>query len=718
MTLASGDKLGPYEILAPIGAGGMGEVWKARDTRLGRTVAIKRLTVTHGARFEQEARAIAALNHPHICQIHDVGPDYLVMEYVEGKPLCGPLRTEDAIKLALQIAAALEEAHEKGILHRDLKPGNILVTEKGTAKLLDFGLAKLLNAASEDATVSLEGTVSGTPAYMSPEQARGEPLDARSDVFSFGAVLYEMFSGKRAFGGNSVAQSLSAVLRDEPSPLEASADLQRIVGKCLSKQPQDRFPSMAELRVALEKIGGSKPADQKPSIAVLPFANMSRDADDEYFSDGLAEEIINALTHVPGLRVIARTSAFAFKGQNTDIRKIAETLGVANILEGSVRKAGTRIRVTAQLITASDGSHLWSERYDRELADVFAVQDEIAAAIAGALQVKLSAAPRKHTPKLEAYEEFLKARHHLQKWAPGSVARARECLERGIATDPGFAQAHSELGWCFFMLATENQILPREAAGLMRTAARKALEIDSSLPDAHAVLGMAEVLDYDWTEAGQHFRLAMAREPIPPWVRMFYGEFYLAPLGRIKEAEQENDRALREDPLNLLIRSVSGQYCLASGRVSEGQAIQRQVSELDESHFIPQIWLAGSYAARGLIAEATACAEKARSLAPWNTFAMGLLAGILERAGNKKRAQTIVDELGDGTAFGAPLGFLSYYAVLGQMDLAADWFEKVIEQRDTRAPWIIPGVFGDLITSSPRWPKLARMMNLPGAPSQ
>src|SRR5271170_6031877 len=234
MPLSAGDKIGPYEIESRIGSGGMGEVWKARDTRLGRTVAIKRLAITHGARFEQEARAIAALNHPHICQIYDVGPDYLVMEYVEGKALCGPLGAEETVKLALQIAAALEEAHEKGILHRDLKPGNILVTGKGTAKLLDFGLAKLLNAASDDVTLTLEGTVSGTPAYMSPEQARGEPLDARSDVFSFGAVLYEMFSGNRAFGGTSVAQSLSAVLRDEPSPLEAPAELERIVRKCLA----------------------------------------------------------------------------------------------------------------------------------------------------------------------------------------------------------------------------------------------------------------------------------------------------------------------------------------------------------------------------------------------------------------------------------------------------------------------------------------------------
>ena len=268
--------MGPYEILAPVGAGGMGEVWKARDTRLDRIVAIKQLTGWHSVRFQQEAHAIAALNHPNICTLHDVGPNYLVMEYVEGKPLEGPLRVEEALKLALQIAGALEEAHGKGILHRDLKPGNILVTGKGVAKLLDFGLAKLMTGSDTDVTITSEGTVVGTAAYMAPEQAEGRPLDERSDVFSFGAVLYEMLSGNRAFGGNSTAQVLSAVLRDDPSPLQAPAELQRIVQKCLAKQPRDRFQSVKELRTALERVS-AKPAQQQPSIAVLPFANRSAD---------------------------------------------------------------------------------------------------------------------------------------------------------------------------------------------------------------------------------------------------------------------------------------------------------------------------------------------------------------------------------------------------------------------------------------------------------
>jgi len=318
MPLAAGDKLGPYEILTRIGAGGMGEVWKARDTRLDRIVAVKRLKGSHSARFEQEARTIAALNNPHICQIYDVGPDYLVMEYIDGAPLSGGLPAEEAVRLAIQIAGALEAAHRKNIIHRDLKPANILVTE-GSIKLLDFGLAKLITSADADATATMEGMVVGTAAYMSPEQAQGKLLDTRSDIFSFGAVLYEMVSGGRAFDGSSIVDVLSAIVRDEPRPLRGSPEIARIVTRCLRKMPSQRFQSMAEIKAALASVVAS-PRKQQPSIAVLPFANMSGDKDQEYFSDGLAEEIINALAQLPGLKVTARTSAFAFRGKEQDIR--------------------------------------------------------------------------------------------------------------------------------------------------------------------------------------------------------------------------------------------------------------------------------------------------------------------------------------------------------------------------------------------------------------
>jgi TolB-like protein/tRNA A-37 threonylcarbamoyl transferase component Bud32 len=428
MPLSAGDRLGPYEILALLGAGGMGEVWKARDTRLNRTVAIKLLKGQHGVRFEQEARAIAALNHQHICQIHDIGPDYLVLEYIEGKALKGPAAVSEALRLAEQIAEALEAAHRKGVVHRDLKPANILVTLEGSAKLLDFGLAKQF--VDSDETATIEGTVLGTAAYVAPEQTQGKALDARSGVFSFGAVLYELLSGRRAFHGENSVSTMASILHKEPAPLDAPAVLQAIVKKCLAKAPGLRYQNMAEVREALQEVAKTLAEPKKqPSIAVLPFANMGGDKEQDYFSDGLSEEIINALAQVPGLKVIARTSAFAFRGKELDIREIAEKLGVETILEGSVRRAGNRVRITAQLITAADGSHLWSQRYDREMADIFAVQDEVAAAIAGMLQGKLgvqTAKSRRHMPELEAHEALLKARYHTWRLTPkGPPARRK-----------------------------------------------------------------------------------------------------------------------------------------------------------------------------------------------------------------------------------------------------------------------------------------------------
>lgn len=719
MTLSPGTRLGPYEIVHLIGTGGMGEVYRALDTRLNRVVAIKRLTA-HTDRFQQEARAIAALNHPHICQIHDVGQDYLVLEYIDGAPPRGPLPVSEALRLAMQIASALEVAHGHGILHRDLKPANILVSRDGHAKLLDFGLAKMMET-DADVTKTVEGTVLGTAPYMSPEQAQGAALDARSDIFSFGAVLYELLSGIRAFRGQTTAQVLNAVLLDDPQPLQSLRELDRIVRRCLQKRAADRFQTIREVRAALEQAAtksdeGRPSNDGRPSIAVLAFADMSPGKDQEYFSDGLAEEIINALTHVPGLKVIARTSAFAFKGQSTDVRRIAEALGVTHILEGSVRKAGNRIRVTAQLITAEDGSHVWSERYDRELADVFAIQDEIAEAIAAVLRIKLSTdrsgSPR-YIPKLPAYEAFLQAKYDLQRWTPQSLARGRENLERALSLDPGFAAAHSELGWCLYGLVTENRMLPAEAMVLMDAHARKALEIDPSLPDAHAVLGMVAVLDYNWNEADRRFALAMAQKPVTPAVLYFYISRFLVNRGRTKEADLGLNRLIQDDPLNLLWRNALGMYFVWTGQLLEAEATLRQVLELDGSFWISYAWLAVIQWQRGAPAEALPLIEKAYSLVPSNWFTIGMFAGILQQTGDAVRANTLVEKLGDGSAFGAPAGLVCYHAVRGDLNKAADWFEKVIAQRDTRAPWILPNMTGSFLTSSPRWPRLAKLMNLP-----
>jgi len=713
MPLSPGDKLGPYEVLALLGEGGMGEVYRARDPRLGREVALKFLHAKHSDRLEREARAIAALSHPHICAIFDVGPNYLVMEHIEGAPLKGPLPQAEAMRYAVQIAQALEAAHAKGIIHRDLKPANILVTTSGV-KLLDFGLAKLTTPDDSDDTRTIAGTVMGTAAYMSPEQAQGQPADARSDMFSFGAVLYEMLSGRRAFSSSTAVATMAAVLHKEPEPLDAPPALQNIVSRCLRKSPADRFQSVTDLRAALEKASAT-PGDKMPSIAVLPFANMSRDADDEYFSDGLAEEIINLLAHIPGLKVIARTSAFAFRGKEQDIRGIAETLGVGHVLEGSVRRAGNRVRVTAQLINAGDGAHLWSERYDRELTDIFAIQDEIAQAITAALKVTLTVSParERYQPKLPAYEAYLKARHHWAKVTPESLARSKEYYEQAIAFDPVFALAYVGLADYFLLLAAGVTLIPaHQAMPLIKDLTAKALAIEPSFPEAHAMAGIvAGVYDYNWKECETRFRMAMSRDPVSPQVRQWYGYFCLISLGRFDEAIEELNRAVQEDLLNTISRVQLAIGLWLAGRYEDQLRESQRLVELDENFWYGHFLLAINYGSEGRYPEALASAEKAYSIAPWSKMVTQGYAVALLHNGNTSRAEEIIQELRDAPeAYGAPRNLGLYDLHCGHLDSAADWFEKAIAQRDPAMPQL---AHSSWLRSLPRWPALAKMMNLP-----
>jgi serine/threonine-protein kinase len=691
----------------------MGEVWKARDTRLQRTVAIKRLNVQHGARFEAEARAVAALNHPHICQIFDVGEDYLVLEFVAGAPLRGPVGEADARRLAVEIAGALEAAHKRGILHRDLKPDNVMVTESG-AKLLDFGLAKV---ADNDLTQTSDGTVMGTAPYMSPEQARGRALDARSDVFSLGAVLYEPVSGRRAFGGATMLEILNAVVTSEPVALDSP--LWPAIRRCLAKDPAQRFQSAAEAREALQGGAPQRPPEM-PSVAVLPFANMSGDREQEYFSDGLTEEIINALVKIPGLKVIARTSAFAFKGQNTDIRRIAETLGVAHVLEGSVRRSGNRIRVTAQLIAAADGSHLWSERYDRELADVFEIQDELSVAIAGVLRAKLAPGPdstqagprkRRHIPKPEAHEALLKAWHTSANFTT-AMADVRYQYEQAIALDPEFALARSGYaGYLFFRVHTG--LAPaHESMPAVRAEAHKALELDPSLADAHATLALAAATyDYDWSEAERRYEQALACGGLSPMARSYCAHFYLRGAKRFAEAIEQGELALQSDPLHLASRTMLAVSLAYAGRFAEAETLSRESLALNPDDFPLHSAFSLVCAAQGRFDEALVLAEKA-SYAPANPMTLGHFAGLLARAGDRARAEDVLDRIRAGPSHWLSGGMLMYCVYAGDMEGAADWAEKAACDRWSALPGTLQSPLARDLRAGPRWPKLARMVNL------
>ena len=553
-----GRTFGTFRIEARLGAGGMGLVYRAVDERLGRPVALK-LLATHLTRderalrrFHREARAISALNHPNICVLYEAGEldgrPYLVLELLEGETLAerlaaGPLEAAEALAITSAVCEGLEAAHDTGILHRDIKPANILVSPSGHVKILDFGVAKLLSPTSgirRLETLTQSGSTPGTFAYMSPEQVLGKALDRRSDLFSLGAVLYEMLTGDRAFEGPTPGAQVSAVLRSEPSRL-AGGELGALVRRLLAKQPDRRFASAAELRSAVEELrrrphGQDGPPGErsayfrtlaKPgegglaadpsSIAVLPFADMSIDKDQSYFCEGMAEEIIHALTGIEGLRVASRTSSFRFKDTDLDVRSIGEELQVGAILEGSVRKAGDHLRVTAQLIDVNDGFHIWSKRYDRELKDVFAIQDGIAQSIVEALEIELTGGEKLSliaaaTTNLEAYEYFLRGREFFYEGNRKGIELAVEMFLRATREDPAYALAYAGLADCYSYLCLyfDNTSANQEKA---EEASRRAVELGGRFAEAHAARGLALSLDQRYAEAAREFETALECNP-------------------------------------------------------------------------------------------------------------------------------------------------------------------------------------------------------------
>jgi serine/threonine protein kinase len=555
--LTPGTKLGPYEIIGSLGAGGMGEVYKAHDSRLGRTVAVKvlaELLASDGRfkdRFEREGRAIAALNHPHICTVFDVGEQngarFLVMEHLEGETLAARLRRDRVpytvlLDWAIQLADALAFAHGRNILHRDLKPANLFISTNGSIKILDFGLAK---SVVEEEGPTMAGTQAGqavgTIAYMSPEQARGERLDARSDLFSLGAVLYESATGAIPFPGATSAVVFEALLgRDaavrKAMPATVPAGFTSIVERLLAKRPTDRYPDASALAAALRALksdsGSRAGVLRTPSIAVLPFADMSAQKDHDYFCEGMAEELINALARLQGLRVVSRTSAFRFKGAE-DIGKIGRELGVDTILEGSVRTAGSRLRVTAQLVNAADGYHLWSERFDRQMDDIFEEETLV----------------KPKAENVEAYQLCLKARYNWHLWTPEGMRRAFELFQEAVTLDPTCALAHFGLGDCH-MAAGCAGLWPPSSIASATTLIERAIQLDPELAEAYAVLGVGQGLagGWDWARAEQSFQTALRLNPRSAHVRSAYS-LQLIVTSRVAEAIAMATEAVALDPL-------------------------------------------------------------------------------------------------------------------------------------------------------------------------
>jgi TolB-like protein/Flp pilus assembly protein TadD len=500
-------------------------------------------------------------------------------------------------------------------------------------------------------------------------------------------------------GINSAVRRLRDALRD-------SAEKPRYV----ETLPRRGYRFIGEMKTTI-----ANPLAAAPSIAVLPFADLSGARDNEYFSDGLAEEIINKLTRLSGLKVIARTSAFAFKGKLEDIRKIAAALGVATVLEGSVRRAGSRVRIVAQLIAAADGSHLWSERYDREMTDIFAIQDEIAQAIASALQVQFSEV-RPYTPQLPAYEAYLKGRHCLAAFTRESLASGRQFFERAIALDPRFAEAHSGLAVAIVASVFPGILPAHDAIPLARAAAQQALELDPESQEAHGALGViAAIYELDWKEAARRFEMAMTREPVPNSVCR-YCTMYLLLVGRVEEAREQCIRGLKDDPLNFMGRFHYAAALLGAGSDDAADAELHELCALSPNLYQSFYLLALSQALRGLHDEARATAESAYHLAPWNTGTTGLFAGALMRAGERGRAEALLESLLPGERYGTPLGLLVYSVMRSEFEQAAAWAWKVLEQRDPRLIFNIALLRSPshcLLRSSDSWASLATRLDIP-----
>ena len=509
--LSSGAQLGSYEVIGLLGSGGMGQVYKARDTRLDRFVAIKIVNDQFSARFEREARAVAALNHPNVCTLYDIGPNYLVMEFVAGQSLAahlrdGPIGDDAVLRYGIQIAEALAVAHAKGIVHRDLKPDNVLITPDDRVKLVDFGLAymtttRLSEPLDEAATtygppVTQPGTVMGTFPYMSPEQVRGENAEPTSDIFSLGSLLYEAISGRRVFARPSAAETMSAILKDDPAPLDSRPELDRIIRRCLAKEAQQRFQTAREVAAVLAHAGTgvepqirSRPVD---SLAVLPFVNVAGDEATDYLCEGIAETLINHLSQVSGLRVVARASAFRYRGE-VDVQKAARELRVSAVLSGRLIKRGDTLNVQADLVDPSEAAQLWGQKYHRKLTDIFAVEEDIAREIVAALRLKLMPGTserlaRRSSDNVEAYQLCLRGRFFWAKRTRESVDRAIGCYRKAIELEPTCALAYAGLGDCYNVLGTFAVLRPADVFPRARAAAQRALALDEELVAARVAL--------------------------------------------------------------------------------------------------------------------------------------------------------------------------------------------------------------------------------------